>query len=191
VKPIIFGVKKILTAVVLVFALGWVVSVRAADADKSRPSIPDEVGETWEYFQHMLQDWGDRFRDRLSGREAAESRPVISEMLSRRDELGLSQDQVKRLEQLRDNFQRQTIRSNADARIVELDIAALLTSPAVDLTKVEAKVREAEKLRADLRIARIKTLEQAKGVLTAEQRKKFYETAESRAPQAPTAQNPP
>jgi Spy/CpxP family protein refolding chaperone len=139
----------------------------------------------------MLQNWGDRFRDRLSGREAAESRPVISEMLSRRDELGLSQDQVKRLEQLRDNFQRQTIRNNADARIVELDIAALLTSPSVDLTKVEAKVREAEKLRADLRIARIKTLEQAKGVLTAEQRKKFYETAESRAPQAPTAPNPP
>ena len=176
--------------VVLTSALGWVVSANAAEGEKLRPSIPDEVGEAWERFQQVLQDWSDRFRERLGGRENVENRPAISQMLSRREALGLSPDQVKKLEQLRDNFDRLSIRNNAEGRIVELDIAGLLDTPTVDLAKVEAKVREAEKLRADLRIARIQVIEQSKAVLTAEQRKKFYDTVEARAPRAARGQNP-
>ena len=100
---------------------------------------------------------------------------MISQMLSRKDHLRLSPEQVKKLEQLRDQYQRQSIRNDADTRILELDIAALLDQPKVDVAKVEAKIREVEKLRADLRIARVRAVEQAKAVLTAEQRDKFYE----------------
>jgi len=182
--------RKIIDAVVLALALGWVVSASAAEGEKSPPSIPDEVGEAWDRVQQVLQDLSDRFRERFGGRENVENRPVISQMLSRREALGLSADQVKKLEQLRDNFERLSIRNNAEVRIVELDIDSLLDTPTVDLAKVEAKVREAEKLRADLRIARIKVVEQAKGVLTPEQRKKFYEAVESRAPRAARGQNP-
>ena len=174
--------QKLIRALVLASALGCTVCASAAEGEKSRPSIPDEVGEAWDRFQQVLQDWSDRFRERFGGRQNVENRPTISQMLSRREALGLSADQVKKLEQLRDNFERLSIRNNAEVRIVELDIAGLLENPSVDLAKVEAKVREAEKLRADLRIARIKVTEQAKAVLTSEQRKRFYETVESRNP---------
>ncbi|HEX5606300.1 MAG TPA: periplasmic heavy metal sensor [Candidatus Binatia bacterium] len=182
--------RKLVNVMVLAFALGWVVCASAADGENSRPSIPDEVGDAWDRLQQVLQDWSDRFRERFGARENVENRPAISEMLSRKEALGLSPDQVKKIEQLRDNFERLSIRNNAELRIVELDIAGLLDNPAVDVAKVEAKVREAEKLRADLRIARIKVIEQAKAVLTPEQRKKFYDTVESRSPRAARGQNP-
>ena len=183
--------RKLVDVVVLAIALGWVVCASAADMEKPRPSIPDEVGDTWERLQQVLHDWNDRFRERFGGRESLENRPVISQILSRRDALGLSADQVKKLEQLRDNFERLNIRNNAEVRIVELDIAGLLDSPTVDLAKIEAKVREAEKLRGDLRIARIKVIEQAKALLTPEQRKKFYDTVEAQASRAGRGQNAP
>ena len=40
----------------------------------------------------------------------------------------------------------------------------------MDLAKVETKVREVAQLRADLRIARLRAVEQGKAVLTPEQR---------------------
>lgn len=180
--------RKIMTAAALALILAWAIDAKGAEPDKSRPTIPDEVGEAWDRVQQLLQDWSDRLRDRFGARETAESRPVVSEVLSRKDELGLSPEQVKKLEQVRDNFARQSIRNNAEARIVELDIAALLDQPAVDLAKVEAKVREAEKLRGDLRMARIRAIEQARALLTPDQRKKFYSGT---APLAPQGQNPP
>jgi len=97
-------------------------------------------------------------------------RPLLTIMLHHRAELGLSADQVSRLETLRGDFTREAIRRDADIRIAELDLASLLEQDSPDLSKVEAKVREAAQLRADLRIARLRAIEQGKAVLTPEQR---------------------
>jgi Spy/CpxP family protein refolding chaperone len=97
-------------------------------------------------------------------------RPLITIMLHHRTELGLSADQVSRLETLRSDFAREAIRRDADIRIAELDLAALLEQDPADLAKVETKVREAAQLRADLRMARLRAVEQGKAVLTPEQR---------------------
>ena len=97
-------------------------------------------------------------------------RPLITIMLHHRTELGLSPDQVSRLETLRGDFAREAIRRGADIRIAELDLASLLEQDPVDLAKVETKVREVAQLRADLRIARLRAVEQGKAVLTPEQR---------------------
>jgi Spy/CpxP family protein refolding chaperone len=106
--------------------------------------------------------------ERMMGDPA--DRPLITIMLHHRTDLGLSADQVSRLETLRGDFTREAIRRGADIRIAELDLATLLEQDPVDFTKVEAKVREAAQLRADLRIARLRTIEQGKAVLTPEQR---------------------
>ena len=175
----------------LACCLSFVTPASGAEAEKFRQSVPEELSEAWERLQQALQDWGGRLKERFGSRESSEDRPVISQLLRYKDYLGLSPDQVKKLEQLRDSFQRQSIRNEADSRIVELDIETLLDSPTVDVGKVETKIREAEKLRADLRVARIKAIEQAKAVLTAEQRKKFSDSLESRGARAPRAgQNP-
>jgi hypothetical protein len=182
---------KFLVILSLLCAVAWPASVIGAEAEKPRSAVPEELTDAWERFQRALQDWGGRLRERFGTRDSREDRPTITLILSYKDYLGLSAEQVKKLEQLRDNFQRQSIRNDADVRIIELDIAALLDSPTVDIVKVEAKIREAEKLRAELRIARVRAIEQAKAVLTSEQRRKFFETADSRAGRPPrSGQNP-
>ena len=69
-------------------------------------------------------------------------RPLITIMLHHRSELGLSPEQVSRLEALRGEFSREAIRRDAEIRIAELDLASLLEQEPLDLAKVEAKVRE-------------------------------------------------
>lgn len=184
--------KRAIVLGFLVWCVGFAAPAFGGEAEKFKPSVPDELGDAWERLQQVVQDWGSRLKDRLAGGDSPESRPAISQMLSYREYLALSPEQVKKLEQLRDNFQRQSIRNEADVRIAELDIAQLLDSPNVDMGKVEGKIREAEKLRADLRIARLRAIEQAKAVLNAEQRKKFSEAIEARPARPPRAsQNPP
>ena len=163
----------------------------AAEPSAPRP-IPEELSEAWERFQHALQDWSGRLWERFGSRGTREDRPVISQLLSNRETLNLSADQVRKLEQLRDNFQRQAIRNDADLRIVELDIATLLDNEPVDMGKLEHKIRESEKLRTDLRIARVRAIEQARGVLTSEQKKKFQELNPTSRPSRPprAGQNP-
>lgn len=108
-------------------------------------------------------------------------RPLITMMLHHRGELGLSDEQVSRLEALRGEFAREAIRRDADIRIAELDLAALLAQNPVDLARAETKIRELGQLRAELRIARLRTLEQGKAVLSAEQRQKLGALADSMA----------
>ncbi|MGZ8499955.1 MAG: hypothetical protein ACXWX7_12085 [Candidatus Binatia bacterium] len=176
-------------------ALLLIVTIPAlsAEPERSKPPVPEELSDAWERFQRALHDWGGRLWERVGPRGAREDRPVISQMLNNKEALGLSADQVRRLEQQRDNFQRLTIRNEADLRILELDIATLLDSEPVEMAKLEAKIREEEKLRSDLRIARIRAIEQGKALLNAEQKKKLTELLNQsltlRWP--PTSQNPP
>lgn len=166
--------------------------VMSAEPERPRPPVPEDLADAWERFQRALHEWGGRLWERVGPRGGREDRPVISQMLNNKETLGLSADQVRRLEQLRDNFQRTTIRNEADLRIIELDIAGLLDSDSADMAKLEAKMREEEKLRADLRIARIRAIEQGKALLNAEQKKKLTELLrQPLLPRAPMAgQNP-
>ena len=169
-----FMTRKILLGSLIIFSL-MSGPAMGAEPGGSKPAIPEELTDAWERFQRVVQDWGGRLRERFSARESREERPLITLMLNNKDRLALSADQVHKLEQLRDNFQRQSIRNDADLRIVEIDIAELLNHESVEMTKVEAKIREGEKLRADLRLARIRAIEQAKSQLNAEQKKKLQE----------------
>jgi Heavy-metal resistance len=109
----------------------------------------------------------------LGGAAAAVDRPLISLMLDHRAELGLTLDQVSRLEGLRTAFARESIKRDADIRVGEMDLATLLEQEPLDMGKVEAKIQEVSKLRADLQIGRLRTLEQGRAVLTPEQRTKL------------------
>ena len=185
--------RKLLCMGSLAGCLLIAVPVISADPEGLRPSVPEELSDAWERFQRALHEWGGRLWERMGPRGSREERPVISQILNNREALGLSTDQVRKLEQLRDGFQRLSIRNDADLRIIELDIEALLENDPVDLAKLEAKMREGEKLRTDLRIARVRAIEQAKGQLNTEQKKKFQELEpQSLVPRAPrSGRNPP
>ncbi|MGH7846560.1 MAG: hypothetical protein ACREQW_15515, partial [Candidatus Binatia bacterium] len=62
-----------------------------------------------------------------------------------------------------------------DLKVAEMDIEALLKADTIELKQVEAKIREIEKIKGDLRFARIQALEEGKALLFQEQRAKLKE----------------
>jgi Spy/CpxP family protein refolding chaperone len=103
--------------------------------------------------------------------------PLITRALAQRERLGLSDDQVRALEAARSDFAQEADRRQAEIEAAEGGLSGLLRESTIDLAQVEAKVREIATLRADLRLARIKTLEKGKALLTPEQRKKLLTEA--------------
>jgi len=143
--------------------------------DKITPAVHEEIAQAWEDVGRQVRDWLGGWREHFAFPVSREERPLISTMLRHREKLGLSENQARQLEQLRDNFQKESIRKEADLRVAEMDLKALLEAEAVDMTKVEEKIREIERLKGDLRLARIRAIEKGKEQLTAEQRKKLQE----------------
>jgi Spy/CpxP family protein refolding chaperone len=88
-------------------------------------------------------------------------------------ELGLNPPQVEALQKLRTDSARAAIQRRADLQIAGLDLMTLRRADPVDMAKVEAKIRDIEKMRADGKIARLRTDEQGKAQLTPDQRAKL------------------
>lgn len=112
----------------------------------------------------------------------ASRRPLITIMLHHRADLGLTPEQVKKLDALRADFAREAARKGAEIRVAEIDLTQLQAADPVDMGQVEAKVKEIAGKRAELRLARIRTIEQGKALLTAEQREKLKGIVEGQGP---------
>jgi Spy/CpxP family protein refolding chaperone len=148
----------------------------AAAMEGAKPLMNQQFAQGLDDLTRELRDWIGRWGDYFgSGGVKSEERPIIAFMLRNREKLDLSDAQVKNLEQLRSDFQKESIRKDADLRVAEMDLSTLLGAEKVDMAKVEAKIREIERLRGDLRIARVRTIQKGKDQLTADQRKKLQE----------------
>jgi hypothetical protein len=135
---------------------------------EDRSLTPESIGR-------KLRELLDRVKENFTFEISAEDRAPISLMLRNRERLGLTAEQVKHLEQVRNDFAKESIRNEASLRIAELDLASLLEAQPVDMPRVEAKIRDIERIRADLRIARVRSIEKGKAQLSAEQRRKLQE----------------
>ena len=135
---------------------------------EDRSLTPESIGR-------RLRELLDRLKENFTFEVSGEERAPISLMLRNRERLGLTADQVKYLEQLRNDFAKESIRSEANLRIAELDLTSLLETQPVDMARVEAKIRDIERIRSDLRIARVRSIEKGKAQLSAEQRRKLQE----------------
>ena len=99
--------------------------------------------------------------------------------LRHQKDLALTPAQVDGLRQLDTDARREAIKRQADRRLAELDLRTLMAADPADpgkprdLARIEAKVREIEKMRADGRVARIRGMEQSRQVLTPEQQEKL------------------
>lgn len=136
------------------------------------PAFHEETARVWRGLGEHLRGFALHLGPPWAAAEgwSPAERPLISFMLDHRHDLGLTPEQVSRLEALRHEFAREAVRREAEIRVVELELAELLGRDPLDLGLVEPKIREAARLRAELRIARLRTLEQGKAVLTPEQR---------------------
>jgi hypothetical protein len=105
--------------------------------------------------------------------------PLLTDILRQRAQLGLSPGQVESIERLVIDFAREVIRRQADWQIASLDLATMLdpdlADPAkqLDMGRVEAKIREIERIDGDVELARLRAIEAGKAQLSAEQRAKF------------------
>lgn len=159
---------------ILALAIFLAAPAAAQDRRDVRPAVHEEASSVWDELSQEFRDWGSRFREHFGPREqSAGERPLITYMLSRREDLNLTTDQVRSLERLRTDFEREAVKNEGDLRVADLDLGEIMKSDPVDVKKAEAKIREIEKLRADLRIGRIRAIEQGKAVLSQEQREKL------------------
>jgi Spy/CpxP family protein refolding chaperone len=99
--------------------------------------------------------------------------PLISMMLHWKDQLALTADQERSLRELRATFGKEAIRRTSEIDVAELELKELLEQEKVDLINVEAWTKKIALLRADQRLARIKTIEAGKAQLTPEQQRKL------------------
>lgn len=148
-------------ALALGLALAAIGSAHAGEGDRSE-MMQGPMSET-------MRGMGMGRGSDLLGRE----QPLLSLALRHRTGLALSEDQAKTLEGLVDRFRKEGEQRAGDIEAAERDLAALLKQEPTDLAKVEAKVREIEAVRANLRIARIKTIAEGRAALTPEQRQKL------------------
>jgi Spy/CpxP family protein refolding chaperone len=104
-------------------------------------------------------------------------RPWISFALAHAKELALTPDQVKGLTTLRDEFQKDGARWAQNIREGEAALAKLYPQKPLDLTAIEARIKDVAAKQAELRLARVKVIDQGVALLTEEQRQKLFETS--------------
>jgi len=161
------------TCVLAALILLACVPVLPVAAQPVAPMTHDTLHRALDDIAGHLHEMGEWWRACVAPGARWTERPLISVMLEHRTDLALSPAQAEALEQLRGDFQREVIRRDADLRIAEMDLAASLKGETVDLARVEAKVREIERVRADLRFARIRAIEEGRAQLTPEQRERL------------------
>jgi Spy/CpxP family protein refolding chaperone len=171
-------VKEVLGGLALV--LGLTMPVAAAPPDIAATAHP-QVGRSMDRSAMQGQrHFGGWQRHMRQGRHSRRGRSVIGFALRHRQELSLTPQQIETLKKLGMDSRRAAIRAAADRKVAQLDLMSLRQSDPVDMSRVEAKVREIERLRADSRLAAIRTDEQAKAQLTPEQREKLKGLAATR-----------
>lgn len=174
--------RQLIAGVLTALALAGPVS--AADAPTAPPTTAEPLGKAFDELIGQLYGLGERFRAFSFGATGSEA-PVITIILDHRREMGLTPAQVQELERIRTAFQRDSIKLEADRRVAEIDLESLLASDPVDVQAAEAKIREVERLRSDLRVARLRAIERGKAQLTPEQRSKLSALlGDSRGPRA-------
>jgi Spy/CpxP family protein refolding chaperone len=110
--------------------------------------------------------------------------PLVTMMLEQSQELGLTADQQKKLRDLRTAFAKESTRKGAEIQVAEIELDSLLEQDRWDLPKVEAQVKQIATLQGDLRLARIKTIESGRALLTPEQLEKFKQMGHQMRPAA-------
>jgi len=98
---------------------------------------------------------------------------AVDRYLRRKDELGLSEEQVESLKSIKDSHQREMIRKKADLELAMLDLENLLSEEDIDLSKAESLTKKIGSLRAEMRFKGIEAAVKAKRILTEEQREKL------------------
>ena len=180
--------RRTLSTAVLaaVLSLGLAGASWAANDESSQAPVPNFP----QIIEKMMEDahfMGPRHRGRrgMRGPRPYSARPLVSIALRNHEELKLTDDQVKRLKDIRDAFSKKAVKEGADMKARGIDLRRALDAEKLDLAEVEKKIREISKMRVDLRIARLKAIQEGKSVLSDDQQKQLSKIARKRPGRGP------
>jgi Spy/CpxP family protein refolding chaperone len=93
--------------------------------------------------------------------------------------LNLDDQQKIAMGEIRLRMMKESVRRMADMRLIQIELRELLGRDPVDMKAIEAKVKQLEMMRTDMRLSHIKAMEECKAKLTPEQRKKLRDMMEA------------
>jgi Spy/CpxP family protein refolding chaperone len=96
----------------------------------------------------------------------------LHHLLRHQKEIGLTEEQVRKLRAIDLEFDRGRIKLEAEIHVTERELMALLEEEKTDLSAIEAKVKQSANLEAALRMLAFGARRDALAVLTPEQREK-------------------
>lgn len=123
---------------------------------------------------NLMAERGSRGRDMVKharfGIHMAEKNLFPGSMLLKfKDEIGLTAEQVKKIEKMTELFQEAAIRKQADIKVKGLKVRSYLKEEQVDRKKMEIMIREIANMRTDLQVDHMNYLLDLKDLLTPEQ----------------------
>lgn len=157
----------------LAAALTIGLSLPTAYAEDHPPRDENERQPSFEGREGRRFGGGGRWR-----KNPEERRKMRAERLAQ--ELGLSEAQKEKMQQIRLDQQRQVIKLRAEIQLARLDLNPMLQVTQPDPTKIAAQVEKIGKIEIELKKIRILTMVKIKAVLTPEQAKRFQEIQNQR-----------
>jgi Spy/CpxP family protein refolding chaperone len=108
------------------------------------------------------------------GIRMAEKNLLPAHMLLRfKDEIGLTQDQVNKIETMQEQFMEYAIKQKANLKIKEMKFHSYLKKDKIDREKMEKMIREITGMKTDMQISHMNYLLDLKELLTPEQLQKI------------------
>jgi Spy/CpxP family protein refolding chaperone len=104
----------------------------------------------------------------------------VTLMLRNADKLNLSDEQIKNLENLKRKYSKDIIKQDAEMRIAEIDLGALLKEPEINLSEVKEVLKKVENIKTQIRYLRIMAFVEARKILTDEQKNSLKKLMEMR-----------
>ncbi|MGC2063065.1 MAG: periplasmic heavy metal sensor [Thermodesulfovibrionales bacterium] len=94
-------------------------------------------------------------------------------MAEKFEALGLDEKQKETVTAIHLKTKKDMIKKKADVDVAQIELKELLGKDPVDLQAAEAKVKQIEALKTDMKMTHIRTREEVKKILTPDQKKKF------------------
>ena len=121
----------------------------------------------------MARNWGGPQHFGYRMQMAEKNLFPIHMILKFKAEIGLSDQQVEKIENMQLKHQEMAIKHMSEIKLLELKVASLLKSESVNRAAIEKLVRQIGKMKTDHFIQRIHLLLDVKEILTSEQMEKI------------------
>jgi len=105
----------------------------------------------------------------------------VTLMLRNADKLGLNDEQIRKLDNIKRKYSKDIIKQDAEMKIAEIDLGAFLKESEINLSEVKEALKKVENFKTQIRYLRITAFVEARKILTDEQKNSLKKLMEMRA----------